>query len=128
MGRKGDQRTPAFVDYAVTSGVRHLVRELSISDERARDLMTTIVFDICAAWARQPLYIPALPELARTARDERIWAAYGAAESATSRPFTHARILEISVVEQIAPRHVYSILQLQRQREQVERQGVLPGI
>ena len=129
MGRKGDSRTTVFVDAAVEVGARHLVRVLGVSEPTARDLMTTIAWDICGQFARTTLYIPALLELQRTERDRRISNAYAAAAAGDgSRPYTHARIVEIAAAEQLTVRQVYDILKLERQRDLADRQQQLPGL
>jgi len=128
MGRKGDDEVRDFIKYGKAVGVRHLVSELHIPESQAADLMTTILYDICSKFARQTMYVPAVLEVGRTKRDQKIAEAYAKPGPTGSRPYSHDRVKEIAADEQMTPTHIYAILRLWRQRDAVDRQQTVPGL
>lgn len=135
MGRKGDARVFEFVDAAMSIGVRALTKRLGAGEDVAGEVMREIIHDLCSTWGRQQMYVPAVLEIGRTGRDERIWAAYSDPAGAAGRPFSHERITAVAAAEGLSVRQVYSIVALVRQRldeerhrDLLKRQGSLPGL
>lgn len=130
MGRKGRHKLYQFVDDLVSIGTRDLVKQTSVPEPEARELMTGIAHALCAQYARTNMYVPAVLEIPLSARDEQIWNDYCAPAFGTegSRPYTAQRIAEIAAAQELSERHVYSVVGLMRRREQARLQPALPGM
>jgi Mor family transcriptional regulator len=128
MGRKGDRRLHQFIDDLVAIGLRELPQHVDATPEVARELMTAIAHQVCFAYARTSIYVPAAMELTLTPRDEDIWRKYGQEGPDGVRPYTAARIQQLAGEYGMTERHLYNIVRMMRELETRKRQLPLPGI
>lgn len=127
MGRKSKRKVLQFVDASVAVATRVLTTRARMDDALARELAADIARGICAAYAKQVMYVPEDVEFALSARDEQIWSAYQQDGPDGATRYTAARVDQLAVEHGLSVNHVYCIIRLMRKRDFARTQAVLPG-
>lgn len=129
MGRRQREKLLAFVEAATSEAVSVLTRR-GLSDDQARAAAAEWVERIVARFQRGYMYVPVKRELDLAARDAEIYRLYCQDGPEAVRRNTRDRAEQLVEQFELSVQQIYSIVRLERHREQCARQAALdaPGL
>lgn len=129
MSSKGDRRVFAFIEAVEQIAGSEVSKTVpTLPPDAVSELARRIALSICARHARTHLYVPVAIEMLQNGpRNRQIWDAYKQPGPDGARPYSLARVAQISDQHRLTVRQVHAILKQMRELEVVARQVALPG-